>query len=211
MRRALLAGGSGLVGGIALRLLLESPGHSKVVSLGRRELPLSHPKLEQSALDAAFSGDEFYCCLGTTIKKAGSREAFRAVDFDAVLTLAKRASTSGVRHFFLVSSMGADERSAAFYAKTKGQIEKAVAALPFEGVHIFRPSLLLGARSESRPAEAFAQALSPWLSPLCVGPLRPYRPIEGETVARAMLAAARAARPGVEILPSDRIEEMARR
>lgn len=213
---ALIAGASGLVGGRLLELLLASPDYERVATLGRRPLPLSHPKLEQKTVDfaaldaAAIRGDELFCCLGTTIKKAGGREAFRRVDFDAVLALATLAAQNGVHHFFLVSSMGADEHSAAFYSRVKGEIEKAVTTLPFEGVHIFRPSLLLGARSESRPAEALAQALSPLLSPLCVGPLRPYRPIEAETVARAMLAAARVARPGLEILPSDRIAGLGR-
>lgn len=173
-----------------LRLLCEDPGCARVTALVRRPLGFTHPKLSEAPLDStAPSADDFFLCLGTTIKKAGSQAAFRAVDYELPLALARRAGEAGVRRLFLVSSSGADARSSIFYSRVKGELDEAVSRLPFEAVHIFRPSLLLGERSESRPGERFLQRLSPFLFPLMTGPLRRYRPVEARSVALAMVEA----------------------
>ena len=204
-RTALLAGASGLVGGHCLRLLLAEPTYGRVIALGRRALPLQHPKLEQKLVDFAHIADlvprvdDVYCCLGTTIKKAGSQAAFRRVDHDYVVALAQAAKQAGARRFLLVSSLGANSRSRIFYSRVKGEAERDVSAVPFKAVHIFRPSLLLGERAESRPLERLGSVAFGALAPLLAGPLRPYRAIPAETVARAMVRAALGEATGVRI------------
>ncbi|HLM44435.1 MAG TPA: oxidoreductase, partial [Myxococcaceae bacterium] len=196
-RTAVVAGASGLVGGLLLDTLLEDPLYREVLSLGRRSLPKQHPKLVQRTVDFARLGDEAlppaddaFCCLGTTIKKAGSQEAFRAVDHDAVLAFAKAAKQAGARRFLVVTALGADPGSRVFYNRVKGEVEQHLKGMGFESLVILQPSLLLGERAESRPGERAAIIASRVLAPL----LRPLasRPIEARTVARAMVALAQA-------------------
>jgi uncharacterized protein YbjT (DUF2867 family) len=203
-RNALVAGASGLVGGHLLDALLGSPLYREVCSIGRRSLPQQHPKLLQRTVDfsrleseALPPSDDAFCCLGTTIKKAGSQEAFRAVDHDAVLAFAKAARKAGTRRFLVVSALGADPRSRIFYNRVKGEIEEDLKGVGFESLIILRPSLLLGDRAESRPGEHAAIVVSKLLGPL----LRPFsgRPIEARTVARAMLVLARDASSGTRV------------
>jgi uncharacterized protein YbjT (DUF2867 family) len=212
-RNALVAGASGLVGGLLLDALLESPLYREVCSLGRRPLPKQHPQLTQRTVDfARLEGealppaDDAFCCLGTTIKKAGSQEAFRAVDHDAVLAFAKAARKAGARRFLLVTALGANPRSRVFYNRVKGETEEDLKALGFESLIILRPSLLLGERAESRPGERVAVVVTQVLGPL----LRPFsgRPIEARTVARAMLALARDATGGVRVAQSGELQQL---
>jgi len=135
-------------------------------------------------------GADVFCALGTTIRKAGSKPAFRRVDYEYPKVLAERAIACGAEQFVLVSSAGADARSPGFYLRVKGDTERAAAALPFHAVHIFRPSLLLGEREESRPAERLGAAVGPWLNFLLRGRWQKYRAIPAEAVGRAMAAAA---------------------
>jgi uncharacterized protein YbjT (DUF2867 family) len=216
--RALIAGASGLVGGHLLHDLLEDSRYERVYAIGRRELDLRHPKLEQMTVDfdelesfAAFPRvDDIYCSLGSTIKKAGSRTAFYRVDFEYVLALARAGRANEARQFLLVSSIGASASSRIFYSRTKGQIEGAVSELGYETVHIFRPSFLDGDRGEQRRGEKIGMAVSRALSFLMIGPLRKYRPIHAATVARAMVRAAANGETGVRIYESDEIEKMGR-
>jgi uncharacterized protein YbjT (DUF2867 family) len=214
-RTALVAGASGLVGGHLLDTLLDSPLYREVHSLGRRPLPREHPKLRQHTVDFARladaplpPADDAFCTLGTTIKKAGSQEAFRAVDYDAVLAFARAARKAGARRFVVVTALGADPRSRVFYNRVKGEVEEALKGVGFESLAILRPSLLLGERAESRPGEHAAIVLSKVLGPL----LRPLasRPIEARTVARAMLTLAREAPPGVRVVPSGELHALGR-
>jgi uncharacterized protein YbjT (DUF2867 family) len=209
MTTAWLAGGTGLVGGALLNLLLADGAFTKIVSVGRRTLPIEHPKLVQAKVDfaspASFAGldapDVAFSCLGTTIKKAGSREAFRAVDHDAVLTFAKAARAKGARVFVHVSSLGANPRSRQFYASVKGQIEAALEGVGFESLHALRPSILAGDRAESRPLErlglTFARALGPVLGK--------YRPTASLAVARTMIATAKERAPGSHVIDAGAI------
>jgi uncharacterized protein YbjT (DUF2867 family) len=209
MTTAWLAGGSGLVGGELLKLLLADPSFDKVVSVGRRTLPIEGPKLVQAKVDFADSasfeslpaGDVAFSCLGTTIKKAGSQEAFRAVDEHAVVAFAKAAKAKGARVFVHVSSLGAGVRASSFYARVKGETEAALEKLGFESVVALRPSILDGDRAESRPLErvglAFARALGPVLGK--------YRPTAASAVARTMIAKAKAAEPGAHVIEADAI------
>ena len=209
MTTAWVAGASGLVGGELLRLLLADAAYEKVVSVGRRTIAATSPKLTQVKVDFADvstfeslpSADVAFCCLGTTLKKAGSRDAFRAIDHDAVITFARAAHEAGAKVLVHVSSLGADRRSRAFYASVKGEVEEALTGLGFESVYALRPSILDGDRAESRPLErvglAFARALGPVLGK--------YRPTEATAVARTMVAKARAKEPGAHVVEAGQI------
>ncbi|WP_276499054.1 oxidoreductase [Pontibacter litorisediminis] len=218
VRTALIAGASGLVGGHLLSLLLRSERYSQVISIGRHELPLIHPKLDQQVIDfnkmkdyaSDMVADDVFCTLGTTIKKAGSKENFYKVDHTYVTQLAEITAKKGAMQFLVVSAMGADAGSLVFYNKVKGEMERDVQQQAFTSTHIFRPSLLLGEREEKRAGEDFASKVMRPLSGLMIGPLQKYKPIAGETVARAMLEAAKAERPGKHIHPSDEIARMGR-
>ena len=219
MRTAWIAGGTGLVGGFLLRQLLDAPEYDRVVAVGRRPPDLAHPRLvpvtaEFGGLDqvgAEWGCADAFCCLGTTMKRAGSRDAFRAVDHGAVMAFAWAARRRGAGRFFVVSALGADARSRVFYNRTKGETEAALAVLGFATLGIFRPSLLLGPRRERRPGERLGAAFL-WLAePLLLGPLRKYRAIEAEVVARAMVRCS-FGQPGqgVLIFPSDEIQDLGR-
>lgn len=214
-RTALIAGASGLIGGHLVRRVLDAPTWDRVVTVGRQPLPLAHPKLEQRTLDfdrlpvADFPrADDAFCCLGTTIRKAGSEEAFRRVDVGYVLAFARAAAAHGASQLLVVSALGADAGSRIFYNRTKGEMEAAVAALGFEAVQIVRPALLLGDRNERRPGERASQALLGPLAPLMLGPLRKYRPIRAEAVAAALVAAAQVRPPGVHVYESDELQRV---
>lgn len=216
-RNALIAGASGLVGSHCLRLLLNSDRYSQVISIGRRDLPLIHPKLDQKVIDfdnlkkysSELVADDVYCCLGTTIKKAGSKNNFYKVDHTYVVELARLTVAKNASQFLVVSAMGADAGSMLFYNKVKGEMERDVQQQNFETVHIFRPSLLLGEREEERTGEELASKIMRPLSGLMIGPLSKYKPILGEDVAKAMLYAAAQDATGTHIYLSDEIAEMA--
>lgn len=209
-RSALLLGATGLVGGHCLDALLADAAWNRVVVVGRRPVDAAGPKLEQRVVDFArlddhadaFAVDDVFCCLGTTIKAAGSQEAFRRVDHDHVVAAARLASAAGARQFLLVTAMGADPGSRVFYNRVKGEVEREVAALPFAGVVLARPSLLTGDRQESRPLETLGRRLAPVLALLMVGPLRNYRPIPAAAVARALVRLAHENARGVRVVES---------
>ena len=210
-RRVLLAGATGLVGGELLRGLLADDTVAVVHVLARRPPDLAHPKLRVQVVDfTALPGlpalDEAYLALGTTIKMAGSQAAFRAVDFDANLAVARAARDAGARRLGLVSAMGADAGARVFYNRVKGELEEAVRGLGFEAVVIARPSLLLGDRAAlGQPARTGEHVGS-----LVAGVLRPliparYRPIRALDVARALLSQVPRAQ-GEVVLPSDAMQ-----
>lgn len=198
----LLAGATGLVGGLVLRELLADPGfRGRIVAPVRRPLGINDVRLlsvtqdmsklaDDASADAAMASapalDCYVCCLGTTIKTAGSREAFIAVDRELLLRLARVARTHGARQAILVSSVGASRQSANFYLRVKGEVEDALSGLGFDRVDILRPGLLLGERRERRRGEAIAQAFAPLGNLLLRGRLSRYRAIEAQDVASAI-------------------------
>ncbi|HEX2203946.1 MAG TPA: NAD(P)H-binding protein [Longimicrobium sp.] len=212
-RTAVLLGATGLVGGHCLELLLGDDAWARVVVVGRRSLGRAHAKLEERVVDFerleadadAFEADDVFCGLGTTIRAAGSQEAFRRVDHDYPLAAARLASERGAKRFLLVTAMGADPGSRVFYNRVKGEVERGVSALPFEGVALLRPSLILGERADRRPAEALAQRAAPVLNPLLMGPLRKYRAIPAAAIARAMVRLAKEGWRGVRAVESDEL------
>ena len=215
-KNALLAGATGLVGGYLLRRLLAHPSYARVEILVRRELPIRDPKLTQHIVEFArlsdgapgVAPDDVFCCLGTTIRKAGSEEAFRRVDYDYPLALARLTKAAGAGKFLMVSALGADPKSAVFYNRVKGEVEQAFAAIGLPSVYFFRPSLLTGPRAEHRPGERVGIAVGMLIAPLLIGGLRKYRPIHADCVAAAMVYAANHD-VAVGVIESDAIARLA--
>lgn len=215
-RSCLVLGATGLVGGHLLDLLGADAGYGPITALSRRPLPagrgagrvtevlcdLGRPETYADRAKA----DDVFCCLGTTIKKAGSKEAFRQVDHDYPLAAARTALAAGADQFLIVTAVGADANSTIFYNRVKGEVEAALSALPFPGgVKILRPSMLLGERGESRPLERAGAVFMRATRGLFAGPLTRYRAIEAADVARALVTAARRREPGVQIYEGDRL------
>jgi len=212
-RRALIAGATGLVGARLLQALLADPAYGAVRVFVRRPLALDHPKLVVEVIDfdrlqdVRFPRvDDVFCCLGTTIAAAGSRAAFRRVDFDYPLAIARAALAAHARQFLFVSAMGANARSAVFYSRVKGELEQAVAGLGYRSVVAFRPSLLAGDRQQNRPGERVALAV---LQPLRFLVPRKYRPVSAAAVAQAMLTSAKRGPAGFTVVESDALQESA--
>lgn len=204
-----LAGATGLVGRAILEGLLADESVTSVHALGRREPVVNHPKLNSRVVDFVALPplppiDEVYLALGTTIKAAGSQSAFRAVDFDANLSVARAALAAGAQHAGLVSAMGADASSRIFYNRVKGEVEEALARIPFNGLVIARPSLLVGDREAldqpARPAERVATVLSRLLGRFIPAN---YRPVAAADVARALLARVPSAQGRVVLLSGE--------
>ena len=215
-QKAVVAGATGLIGKELVHLLLNGQTYSEVTLIVRRNTGIKHPKLRETVLDfnqleqseVDLSGADVFCVLGTTIKKAGSQEAFRKVDYMYPLTLGQMAKVKGANQYLIVTSMGANPTSKNFYIRVKGEVEKALQELGLTTLQFFRPSLLLGNREEFRLGERVGAAASRLISPLLIGSLRKYKPIQGETVARAMIHAAENNLTGVHIYESDQIAEL---
>jgi len=198
-RIALVAGATGLVGGYLINALIEAPEYARVFALTRRPLPREHAKLANRIVNfermaeqiKGLTANDAFCCIGTTIADAGSQEAFREADVDAVLLFAQAARVAQATRFVVVSSVGADSKSSKFYLRTKGEMEAAVTGLGFASVDIMQPSLLLGPRKALRPLEITGRVFAPLINPLLTGTRERYRAISAETVARGMLGAAR--------------------
>lgn len=217
-RNALLAGASGLVGRALLRRLLDSPAYRRVLVLLRRPVPdlpasekLAMVNVDFDRLPGLPAVDDVFIALGTTIKVAGSKAAFRRVDFDGVLNTARAGRAAGATRLVVVSALGADHRSGVFYNRVKGEMEEAVAGLGYRCVVVVRPSLLVGDRAAlgqpERRAERWALRLAgPWMGWLP----RSVRPIGAEAVAGAMLRAALEARPGVRVVESAEMQRTGR-
>ena len=212
-KTALLAGATGLIGSQLLPLLLATERYSKVIVVGRTALPLAHPKLTQVVTDLGklqdvrlkLIADDVFCCLGTTLRQAGSKEAFYKVDFLYVVTLAALTAGNFASQFMVISSLGAATESRWYYSRVKGQMEESVRQMPFRAIHIFRPSLLLGPRAQPRLGEQLSAVMLGVLRPLLRGSLLKYRPVQAATVAAAMLRAAEDDGGGLRVHLSDEI------
>jgi uncharacterized protein YbjT (DUF2867 family) len=216
MKTALVAGSTGLVGSELLKLLLADPSYEKIHILVRKNPGINSSKLRVhkinfDQLSEFKSGDHFdhiFCTLGTTIKKAGTKENFRKVDFDYVFELGKKAKEWGSSKFLVVSSLGANAGSQIFYSRVKGEIEKALIGLDLPGLYIFRPSLLFGNRTESRVEEKTAIVVYKILDPLFIGRLKRYRGIKARQVAEAMIRTATSNNDKLKIFESDEIQNL---
>lgn len=197
-KTAILIGATGLVGAHCLELLLSSPFYEKVIAVVRRPLKLRHERLQVietsfDRLGEALEGikaDDAFCCLGTTIRKAGTKAEFHKVDYGYAFEFAHRMQANGTRHFLLVSALGANPGSSVFYNRVKGMLEMDVRALGFPSFTIFQPSFLVGERAEKRLGEAVGIRVTSLISPFLKGPLSHVHPVRGDELAAAMVAAA---------------------
>lgn len=211
MKIAIVIGSTGLIGSELVQQLLGNPNYSKVLLLNRRASGLTHSKLAERIINfdapdlSGVNGEDLFCAIGTTIRKAGSKEAQFKIDCQYPSTLAALLKPQGLKQVVLVSSIGADETASNFYLKTKGQLEKNIRDLDFESTIILRPSILLGKRKEFRLGEKIAIVLMQLLSPLMLGSFRKYRGIQAAKVAAKMIASANSGSKGLQIIESDKI------
>ncbi|MDM5188270.1 oxidoreductase [Bacillus sp. DX4.1] len=215
-RTALVLGTSGLVGQEVTQLLLESDYYESVTIFVRKPLQWEHEKLQQKQVDFSileeykefFAVDDVFSCLGTTIKKAKTKANFKQVDYEYTLRAACLAEIQGVQNFLAISSMGANPKSLFFYSQVKGKMEEEIKKLVIGGIHIFRPSLLLGEREEFRFGERLAEKTLGIMPFVFNGAFKKYKPITAEQVAKGMYLAALREESGVHIYNSSEITMM---
>ncbi|MBD3109297.1 oxidoreductase [Bacillus sp. AGMB 02131] len=216
-KKALIIGSTGLIGKELRRLLLEDAAYEKVYALVRRPVHTQHPKLAEYVVDfehlqAAeefFEADDVFCCLGTTIKKAGSRSAMRKVDVEYPVKVARLAKEKGATHYLVVSAGGANTKSPFAYSRIKGELEEQLKSLSYETLSIFHPSLLLGDREEHRKMEGLANKVVRKIEKFKKIPISSGIAIEGKTVALAMNRIAQENVKGVHVYSSKQIGEIA--
>jgi len=208
-KTALLIGATGLIGDLLAHQLVDSPDYSSVKVLIRKSLTWQHPRLQEVQFDfdhpngLLTQADDIFCCLGTTMKKAGSRDAFRKVDYQYPLDIARLGLANGAKQFSIVTAMGADTNSSFFYNRVKGEVERDLTALGYPTLLIFRPSLLLGNRTENRFGERLAEGAMRLFAPLI--PAR-YRGVDAAKVANAMRQTAQQGLTGKHIFESDALQ-----
>ncbi len=217
--KAVVLGGTGMIGTSLVEQLSKNDRYSAITMLVRRATAVQLPKVtsvivnfgdENDVRSKMGTGDVIFCALGTTQSAVkGDKDAYRKVDFDIPLMVAKHGLDSGFKSFVLVSSIGADAAASNFYLRLKGQTENALEKLGIPSLHIFRPSLLLGKRKSFRLGEKIAQVIMPVAANLMFGKIKKYRPIQGDTVAAAMIQAATSNKTGTTIYHYDEIRALA--
>jgi uncharacterized protein YbjT (DUF2867 family) len=211
-KTALIVGATGLIGNQLLDLILGNENYEEVRVLVRKPLGRQHPRLVEIVYDfdkptkEAVTAADIFCCLGTTMKKAGSKEAFFTVDHEYPMQIARLSLENGAKRYLIVTAMGADPESTFFYNRVKGEVEEDLRSLGFEAVHFFRPTLLLGNRNDKRSGETISEAVMRFFDPVLIGPLKKYRSIESSKVAKAMLALAQKSQKGIFIHESTELE-----
>lgn len=216
-KKALIIGSTGLIGKELLQLLLEEEAYEKVHALVRRPVHTQHPKLAEHVVnfehlqadEEFFEADDVFCCLGTTIKKAGSRSAMRKVDVEYPVKVAQLAKAKGATHYLVVSAGGANPKSSFAYSRMKGDLEEQLKSLSYETLSIFHPSLLLGDREEHRTMEGLANKAVRTIEKIKKSPISSGLAIEGKTVALAMNRIAQENEKGVHVYSSKQIGEIA--
>jgi uncharacterized protein YbjT (DUF2867 family) len=194
--QVLILGSTGLVGSRLLDLMLQDVKVERIHLISRRSSGIDHQKITEylapldkmEKFENAFSVDVCFCCLGTTIKKAGSKKSFEKIDYGLPLLAGKIAKKNNVPSFVLVSALGASCSSSFFYSRVKGNLERDLKELKFQNLHIVRPSLIIGKRAERRPAEAFAMIGFKLLKPIFKGPLKRFEGSEVLDIAKTMVA-----------------------
>jgi|SRR5688572_7388682 len=211
-KTAILFGSTGLIGSFVLTALLKDNRYSHIILFLRKPLPQVAPRVtevimeltEHDDFEKYLFGDEVFICLGTTIRKAGSQEAFRQVDFTLPEKINRAAKSNEVSKVLVISSIGADPKSGNFYLRTKGEMESTLQSIGINSLHIFRPSMLLGPRKETRPGETIGKFLMQVFGILLIGPLKKYKAIQAHTVAKAMIRMANESQKKI-IIESDEI------
>jgi uncharacterized protein YbjT (DUF2867 family) len=216
-RKALVIGATGLIGRSLVFELLKSEAYEEVIVLTRKDLVIKHSKLSQFILDfdcltdyaSQMKVNDVFCCMGSTKARTPDENVYRKIDFEYPLQVARMAKEQGAQQFLLISSMGANTQSTVFYTRLKGEIEAAISSLNYPTYKIFRPSLLLGDRIESRPLETILQYFMRAFSILFIGPAKKYKAIPGNVVAKAMLKAAINSETGKYTYLNDKIFDLA--
>lgn len=206
-KTAVIIGASGMVGSQVLEVLLKDDSFKLIKSLVRKPSGISDPKLQEVIVNFNNSmdysqkfgeGDVIFCCVGTTQKKVkGDKEEYRKVDFDIPVNAANIGIENGFQQYYLVSAIGADQKSSNFYLKLKGETENAIKEISFKSIGFFQPSILLGNRTENRPGEHTMQKLMKFFSRLLIGSFKKYRAIDARDVAKAMIKASHEEKAGV--------------
>lgn len=208
-----IAGATGLTGNYCLEFLLLQIKVTKVISIGRKPTGIQNEKLEEvilkdNKLQSEIVADAFICCLGTTIKKAGSKKAFKEIDFELPIYLAKELLKNGCKTAVVISALGADQNSTFFYNQVKGEMEKEMEKIGFESLSIFRPSIIDGNRKEKRFGEKIGLAVMKFFSPFFLGSLKNYRPIHAKIIGRALMIAVLMQKKGTTIYLSEEIKKI---
>ncbi|WP_373058119.1 NAD(P)H-binding protein [Zunongwangia sp. H14] len=216
-KTAIVLGATGLTGGILLRKLLENADYSKILLFSRSPAHVPDVKIEEHLINLfelekhaeEFKADEVFCCIGTTKSKTPDKQKYKAIDYGIPVTAAKLCEANNIPCFLVVSAMGSDPKSKIFYNKIKGKMERDVLQCNIRKTYIFKPSLIVGNRNETRTGENIAKALIKVLNPLLKGPFRKYRSVAAETIAEAMILVAKDGYHKTRI-ESDEIEKIAK-
>jgi uncharacterized protein YbjT (DUF2867 family) len=208
-----MAGATGLTGNPCLQELLKNENISEVFSIGRKQTGVKHPKLKEvllqdNKLTEIIHADAYICCLGTTIKKAGSKPAQKAIDLDLPVYLAKELKNNGCKTASVISSMGANAKSSIFYSRLKGQLEEALIEINFDSLSILRPSIIDGKRNEKRFGEKVGLGIMKVFDPLLFGSMRNYRSIKAVDIAKALVKCVIIQKKGATIYLSDEIKKI---
>ena len=214
-KTAIILGATGLTGSILTQYLLEDPRYEKIKLFSRSKINIQHGKLEEHLIDVlllenhadVFTGDEVFCCIGTTKAKTPNQNLYHKIDYGIPVAAAKLCKANKINTFIVVSAIGSDSNSSIFYNRTKGEMEDSIIALNIHKTHILQPSLIGGKRNEKRIGESATKLLMKILNPFFIGALRKYRTIEPETIATAMLWLANHSYDKQKII-SDKIKEL---
>ncbi len=195
MKTAIILGVTGLTGGILLNQLIEDERYSNIKLFSRKSSGISHPKIEEHIIDMVqlrahaenFTGNDVFCCVGTTNAKTPDKELYHKIDYGIPVSAARLSKTNKINTFIVISALGADSESRIFYNRTKGEMENAILEFELPKTHILQPSLIGGKREEKRPGEYFFKVLMKIFNPLLFGPLKKYRTIQPETIVSVMI------------------------
>jgi uncharacterized protein YbjT (DUF2867 family) len=216
MKTAILLGATGLTGGILLQKLLNDPRYGKIILFSRSSVKINNSKIEEHLVDLfqlekykeQFKADQVFCCIGTTKSKTPNEETYRKIDYGIPVTAAKLCKENGISTFAVISALGANPDSGMFYNKIKGEMQQDVLAQKIKNTYIFQPSLIAGDRSEKRFLESLAKQAMKILNYALLGPLKKYRSIHPETIARAMIIVSNKAYEK-SVIESDEIKKIA--
>ncbi len=216
-KAAIILGATGLTGGMLLQQLLEDDRYEKIKLFSRNSVEINNPKIEEHLIDLfkleehkdKFTGDEVFCCVGTTKKKTPDHNTYTKIDRGIPVTAARLCKANSIDTFLVVSALGANPKSRVFYNRIKGKMEKEVLEQEIKNTYILQPSLITGERKESRSFEKVGKVMLNFINPFFLGTLRKYKSISAESIARAMVAIANKPELDVERIPSDEIKNIA--
>ncbi len=217
MKSAILLGATGLTGGYVLNLLLSNNQYNKVIVFSRRDIEVKHDKLQVIICDLLdleeqrekFKAEEVYVCIGTTNNKTPNKKLYRDIDFGIPVTAAQLCRENMIDNITIMSSLGANANSTVFYPKIKGEMEQSVLQMEIPNTYLLRPSIIMGPRKERRFGETMGKMIAFFIAPLMRGPLKKYKGIHSEDIAKAMINLNNGKSNIKGIIESDTIQEIA--